>query len=216
MDYDSFVEKVNEMGFYTPFVNYIDLKLNGDVERGWRMRATKEKKLACGYFFNGKPGYIAPHFFSIFIDAFRARITMEERNAGGKLSKYEKAIWDLLCENNKPLGWHEIRNKLGFKSVEKNKIEVRKVESALKDLQMTFDVCICGGIDLAHSRTGDNYTTVLGYGIFDKWVPMEWMKINPRMEHEDALEIIYRQAERISTGGNAKKAFVKSLKLFKT
>jgi hypothetical protein len=136
-------------------------------------------------------------------------MAMEERYANGKLGKYEKAIWDLLYQNNKPLGWHEIRNNLGFKSVEKNKAEVRKVESALKNLQMTLDVCICGGIDLTHSQTGDVYTTVLGYGIVDNWVPTGWMEINQRMEHKKALGIIYRQAEKISTPGNAKKAFAK-------
>jgi hypothetical protein len=214
-EYDCFIEKVNEAGFYTPFVNYIDSELNSDIERGWRIRATQEKKLACGYFFTGKPGYIAPHYFSIFIDAFRPCIAMEERYADGKLGKYEKAIWDLLCQNNKPLGWHEIRNNLGFKSLEENKVEAGKAESALKNLQMTLDVCICGGIDLTHSQTGDVYTTVLGYGTVDDWVPTEWMEINPRMEREKALAIIYHQAEKISTPGNAKKAFTKSLKLIK-
>jgi len=43
LGYDCFVEKVNEMGFYTPFINYIDSELCGDTERGWRMRATQEK-----------------------------------------------------------------------------------------------------------------------------------------------------------------------------
>lgn len=215
LEYDLFIEKVNEAGFFTPFVSYVNSIIDGDTERGWRMRATQENKLACGYFFNGKPGYIAPRYISFFIDAFRPRMTMEERYAEGKLGKYERAIWDLLCQKNKPLGWHEIRSALGFKSVEKNKVEVRKIESALQNLQMTFDVCICGGIDLTHSQTGDVYTTVLGYDKVDNWVSEEWMKMNPRMEHEKALNIIYRQAEQISTAGNAKKAFNKSLKLYK-
>jgi len=39
--------------------------------------------------------------------------------------------------------------------------------------------------------------------------------MNPRMEHEEALEIIYLQAEKISNAGDAKKAFNKSLKSYK-
>jgi len=213
LNYDYFVEKVTEMGFYTPFSNYVDSGLSSDVERGWRIRAAQEKKLACGYFFNGKPGYISPRYFSIFIDAFRPRTTMDERYINGKLGNYEMAIWDLLSQNNNPLGWNEIRNKLGFPSL-KDKAEIRQLEYALKGLQMTFDVCICGGLDLKRSQTSDVYTTVLGYDRIDNWVPTEWMEINPRMEHEEALEAIYRQAEKTSSVGYEKKAFTKSLKLY--
>jgi len=41
------------------------------------------------------------------------------------------------------------------------------------------------------------------------------MEINPRMEHEEALEAIYRQSDKIS-GVKARKAFEKSLKLYKS
>ena len=212
MSYECWIYTAISVRAVTDSGNYIDSDINSDVERGWRMRATQEQELACGYFFNGKPGYIAPRYMSIFINAFRPRASMEERYADGKLGKYGKAIWTLLYESNKPLGWHEIRNKLGFKSVENNKVEIRKVEAALKDLQMTFHVCICGGIDLTHSQTGKVYTTVLGYGTVDNWIPAAWMEANPPMEQKEALEVIYCQAERISKIGNAKKAFRGSLK----
>jgi len=68
---------------------------------------------------------------------------------------------------------------------------------------MTFDITVSG-------TTGN-----MGCIKVDNWVPPRWLEMNPRMEHNEALEIIYRQAEKISHAGESKKAFVKSLKLYK-
>jgi len=220
LKYDEFIEKVNDAGFWTPFTNYIDQEIFkfawdgcnlkgqaylGDSETDpetWKTRVPQEKKLAYGYFFNGKPGgYIAPRFYSIFIDAFRPRMTVEERYESGKLGKYEKGIWDLLNQYGKPLSWSDFR--LILKSDAKNKVELRKLDSAIKCLQMTFDITVSG--------TEGN----MGCDKVDNWIPLEWLKMNPRMEHDEALETIYRQAEKISNAGDAKKAFTKSLKLYK-
>jgi len=214
LDYDLFVKKVDEAGFYTPFVNYIKplnegKDLSNDTERTWRMRATQEKKLACGYFFNGKPGYIAPRYFSIFIDAFKPLTTVEERYEAGKLNKYELDIWNLLNQYNKPLSISDFKNRLKTKGID----EQRKLESALYNLQTSFDVAICGGVD-SLSKQGDILGQILGYDKIDNCAPGEWMELNPRMKHDEALEIIYRQAEKISNNGEALKAFKKSLKLY--
>lgn len=216
LEYDCFIEKVNEAGFYTPFINYLnpDTKgneYNSDIERGWRIRATQEKKLACGYFFNGKPGYIAPRYFSIFIDAFRPNITIEEMYESGKLGRYERDIWNLLNQYDKPLSWSDFWKKLNVK----DKVERRKLESALFQLQMMFYVAINGGINDVSKSTGEIYAQFLGYDKIDNWVPVEWMEMNPRMGHEEALEIIYCQAEKISKSGEAQKAFKESYKLYK-
>jgi len=214
LDYDLFIKKVDEAGFYTPFVNYIKplnegKDLSNDTERTWRMRATQEKKLACGYFFNGKPGYIAPHYISIFIDAFKPLATIEERYESGKLNKYELDIWNLLNQYSKPLSISDFKNRLKTKGID----EQRKLEAALYNLQTSFDVAICGGVD-SLSKQGDILGQILGYDKIESCVPAEWMELNPRMKHNEALEIIYRQAEKISQKGEALKAFKKSLKLY--
>jgi len=213
LSYDLFVKKVEEAGFYTPFVNYIKpinegKDLSSDTERMWRIRVTKERKLACGYFFNGKPGYIAPRYFSIFIDAFRPLATIEERYEAGKLNTYERDIWDLLSQHNKPLSISDLKNKLCVKGRD----EQRMLETSLYNLQTSFDVAICGGVD-SLTKSGEFMGQILGYDKIDNCVPVEWMKLNPRMSSDEALEIIYQQAEKISIAGNARKAFNKSLKL---
>ena len=218
LKYNEFVEKVNDAGFWTPYTNYIDQDIfrfawgdnvdgqtyTNDPEtdpKKWITRVVKEKKFAYGYFFNGKPdGYIAPRFVSVFVDAFRPRMTVEERYNAGKISAYEKKVWDLLTEHGGSLDWSDLRKLMGFAPAVQYKTEIRKLESALKNLQMTFDLVSRGG------WVCDK---------LDNWIPSEWMEMNPRLEHEEALEIIYRQAEIITNAGDAKKAFVKSLKLYK-
>ncbi len=221
LKYSEFIEKVNNAGFWTPFTNYIDqevfkfssdgMNTKGQAYLGdpeidteiWKHSVLHERKLACGYFFNGKAGgYIAPHFYSVFIDAFRPRMTMEERYEVGKLGGYELKIWDFICKSNEPQGFSEIRKHFGFKGA-KDLSKTRKLESALKNLQMTFDIALCS--------TG----TELRYDKVDNWAPPEWLNMNKRMEHEEALEVIYRQAEKISNREDIKKAFKGSLNLYK-
>ena len=225
LKYNDFIEKVNKAGFWNQYTNYIDQNIfvygtengqaySGDYETDteiWKKRVAQEKKLAYGHFFNGKPGgYIAPCFYSIFIDAFRPRITMEERFKSGKLSKYERDIWNLLNQEGKPLSLSDFRKSMGILS--KDKVMYRKLESALKQLQMTFDITVCGIIEGLYDN-GESFSFT-GYDKVDNWVPKEWMEMNPRLEHKEALEIIYNQAEKYSNIGENKKAFTKSLKLY--
>ena len=157
--YDEFVERVNDAGFLTPFTNYIDPEIftwgrknsqaySGNLETDpeqWKTRSARERKLAYGCFFNGRAGgYISPRFYSIFIDAFNPRITPEERYESGKLGKYEKIVWDLLNQHGTPLSWSDFRQKAGLSPANKYKQEINQLDSALKQLQVTFDVTICG------------------------------------------------------------------------
>jgi hypothetical protein len=220
--YDDFIKHVNEAGFWTPFTNYIDQEIftfayDGNNPKGqnytndpdtdpelWKTRAAQEKKLAYGYFFNGKPGgYIAPNFYSIFIDAFRPRMTIEERYEAGKLGEYEYNIWNLLSQHATPQSWTDLRRKLGLEPAVKYKTAVSRLDKALKNLQMTFDITVDGTV--GH----------LGCDKVDNWIPSAWLEMNPRMEQQEALKYIYRQAEKISNPDDAKKAFAKSLKLYK-
>ena len=123
LKYDEFIEKVNEAGFRNRQTNHINPNIfiygaeggqsyTGDPEtdtRNWNTRAAQEKKLACGYFFNGDPdGFIAPRFYSIFIDAFRPRMTVEERHESGKLSEYEWKVWNVFNQIEEPISWSQI------------------------------------------------------------------------------------------------------------
>ena len=227
LKYNEFIEKVTKAGFWTPYTNYINQETfafahDGNNPEGqsytngpetdpetWKNRTAQEKNLAYGHFFNGKPGgYIAPRFYSIFIDAFRPRMTVEERFNAGKLGQMEMKIWNLINEKNSPIAISDIYNHYGFRAKEK----AREVESAFKCLQMTFDITISGFIeDEYHNGKPNKFT---GYDKVDNWVPKEWMAMNPRMEHGEALDVIYRQAEKISNAGDAKKAFRQSLKLY--
>lgn len=216
LKYQEFIDRVNEAGFLTPFSSYLPPDIAGQEYTGdpetdpriWRTRAAQEQKLACGYFFNGKPGYIAPRFLSIFIDAFRPPMTMEDRRTSGKLGQYEWEIWNLLNNTNRTLGWHEFWQMLGVTAKEDRKA----LEAALLRLQMTLDVTISGTSDILH-KSGEGHTKCIGYTKMDVWAAPEWMEMIPRMGHQEALELLYRQAEKGSSAGEAKKAFVKSLKL---
>ncbi len=226
LKYDEFIEKVNEAGFWTPFTNYINPIIFTYTENGegqdytgdsetdptiWDTRAAQEKKLACGHFFNGKSGgFIAPRFYPIFLDAFKPRMTVEERYESGKLGQYELKIWTLLNKVNRPLSFSDLWQHYGLKSKEERK----KLEAALNCLQISFDVTVSGVIE-GVNKNGTTFKFT-GYDKIENWVPAEWIKNECRMEHEEALEAIYRQSEKISNAGEAQKAFRQSLKLYKT
>lgn len=215
--YNYFIEKVNELGFITPFSEGTGAdgqSFTGDPDTDpwlWKERAAREKKLAYGSFFNGKKGYIAPRFYSIFVDAFRPYKSIEERYESGKLGRYEWEFWNLLNKENRPLGTHEYRAMIGVTAKDGRSA----LDAAIVRLQMTFDVTTIGNVDML-DKNGNPYNQSVGYDKIENWAPNEWMEMNPRMEHEEALEIIFRQAEKISNTGQAHKAFEKSLKLYKS
>jgi hypothetical protein len=55
----------------------------------------------------------------------------------------------------------------------------------------------------------------VGCGLIEDWVPEEWMSMNPRMEHEEAFDIIIRRACEVSElpADYIVKAFGKQLSL---
>ena len=220
LTYDEFIEMVNEWGFSTPYdgLGYADgQSFSGDPDTDpwiWKDRVTQEKKLAYGAFFNGKKGYIGPRFYSIFIDAFRPRKTVEERYESGNLGQYKWKFWNLLTSEDRALGTHEYRALIGVTAKDGRSA----LDNAVVKLQMTFDVTAVGNADML-DKNGKPYNQSVAYDKVDKWVPQEWLNMNPRMEHEEALEAIYRQVEKNTnavTAEEAKEAFKKSLKLYKS
>jgi len=231
--YDEFIGKVCEAGFRSRFTSCINPNIfvygaegsqsyTGDPETDagkWGLRAAQEKKLAYGHFFNGSPdGFIAPRFYSVFVDAFRPRMTVEERYASGRLGEYEWMVWDVFNALDGPVEWAQIWQQYGIRDA----AEKRKLDAALKNLQMTFDITVSNVVrgvlkngEPARYKDGSPIIGI-GYGKVDDWVPPEWMELNPRMEHREALEMLYRQAEKHSNAGDAKKAFAKSIKLYKS
>jgi len=218
--YNDFIEKMNEIGFAPPQTdfNIPDSQMwTGDPELDpwiWKDRAVQDKKLAYGSFYNGKKGYIAPRFYSIFIDAFKPRKTIEERHESGKLGQYEWKFWQLLKEENRALGTHEYRKLIGV-TADKGR---SALDAAVVRLQMTFDIATIGNVDML-DKNGKPYNQSVGYDKVENWVPQEWLTMNPRIEHEEALEAIYRQTEKnagVMSPELAKEAFKQSLKLYKS
>jgi len=101
-------------------------------------------------------------------------------------------------------------------------VEKRQLDAALKNLQMTFDIAvICpvsGVLKNGEPALYKNGSPIIGigYGKVDDWVPPEWFEMNPRMEHDEALKTICRQAEKFTNQKDALKAFRKSLQLYRS
>ncbi len=226
--YNDFVEKVIELGFLFPqdkdtrgFPTINDFVSEGqwwtnDPELDpwlWKDRVAEEKKLAYGSFFNGKKGFIAPQFYSIFIDAFQPRMTMEERWQSGTLGQLEWKFWNLLTSENRPVGTHEYRRMIELP----NNSTKSTLDAAVVSLQMTFDVTITGNMDML-DKNGMPYNKAVAFDKVEKWVPKEWLSLNRHMNHEEALEAIYSRACWICKGldlDRIKKVFSKSLKIYK-
>lgn len=226
--YDDFVEKVNELGFISssngiakgfPCINDFVPETQwwtGDPDLdpwGWKDRAAGEKKLAYGTFFENKKGFIAPGYYSIFLDAFHPAKTMEERQEAGILGKYEWLLWQLLGKENRPLGTHEYRAMLGVTA----KTGQSSLNTAVTNMQLTFDIALTGKVDMV-DKNGIPYNTSVGCDKMENWVPAEWLVLNPRMQHLEALETIYQRAQQISRGADQesiKKVFSKQLKLYR-
>ena len=212
--YSDFIESVNELGFLTPNMPNVvpgEQFWTNDPDTDpwlWKTRVAEEKKLIYGSFFNGKKGYIAPRFYSIFIDAFRPHKSMAERYESGKLGQYEWKFWNLLENEGRALGTHEYRSMLGVTAKDGRSA----LDAAVIRLQLTFDIVTTGNVDML-DKHGKPYNQSVAYNKVENWMPQGWMDINPKMEHEEAIEAIYRQAEKI---GADQKSFEKSLKLYKS
>ena len=226
--YNDFVNKVIELGFLFPPDK--DTKgfptINDFVSEGqwwtnnpeldpwlWKDRVAEEKKLAYGSFFCGKKGFISPQFYSIFVDAFRPMLTMEERWQSGKLGEFEWKFWNLITNENRPIGTHEYRRMIEIPDNSRKST----LDAAVVNLQMTFDVTITGNIDMLDKK-GMPYNKAEAFDKVDKWVPKEWLSLNQHMNHEEALETIYSHTQHICNGLDVeriKKMFSKSLKLYK-
>ncbi len=225
-EYEDFVEKVCELGFLMPkdkdikgfpvledFVPESQWWTNNpDIDPWlWKDRAATEKRLAYGAFFNGKKGYIAPEFYSVFMDAFRPKVSMAERYEAGKLGLYEWKFWCLLTNENRPIGTHEYRRMIDTGEKGKNALD-----AAVIRLQTTFDITIAGNMDML-DKDGHPYNKAVIYDMADNWIPPLWQSINPPMSHYEAVESIYKRLICVSKGldtAQAEKLFHKSQKLY--
>ncbi|SHL45063.1 hypothetical protein SAMN02745136_04931 [Anaerocolumna jejuensis DSM 15929] len=225
-EYEDFVEKVCELGFLMPkdkdikgfpvledFVPESQWWTNNpDIDPWlWKDRAATEKRLAYGAFFNGKKGYIAPGFYSVFMDAFRPKVSMEERYEAGKLGLYEWKFWCLLTNEKRPIGTHEYRRMIDTGEKGKNALD-----AAVIRLQTTFDITIAGNMDML-DKEGHPYNKAVVYDMTDNWIPPMWLSVNPPMSHYEAVESIYKRLIDVSKGldtAQSEKLFHKSQKLY--
>jgi hypothetical protein len=136
---------------------------------------------------------------------------MEERYESGKLGLYEWKFWSLLTIENRPIGTHEYRRMLDTGEKGKNALD-----AAVIRLQTSFDVTIAGNMDIL-DKDGHPYNKAVVFDKVDKWIPSQWLSINPPMSHEEAVETIYRRLTDVSKGLDrvqAEKLFHKSQKLY--
>jgi len=119
------------------------------------------------------------------------------------LKWYHYTIFKLIDKYNKSLSLTDIRKILGVKG----KSEQGKLETAIRQLHVTFDIAICGGVDIK-LKNGEYARQIFGYDKIENWIPTEWMDLNPRMEHEAVLQIIYRQVKIVSKTGEARKHLI--------
>ena len=227
LKYERFVELVNELGFMSMndvvagFPKIGDYIVEGQYWSDnpeldpwiWKDRVAAEKKLLYGSYFNSKKGVISPRFYSIFYCAFHPNITVEERYKAGKLNKQEWDVWNLLNKEGRALGTHEIRKLLGVTP----KSGASSVDTALVNLQLSFDIVISGNTDML-DKENKPYNKSVQYDLVERWVPDDWYQPNLIMSQQEALEKIYERAFQISNSldlDQVKKIFNKQIKLLK-
>jgi hypothetical protein len=90
------------------------------------------------------------------------------------------------------------------------------LDAAVIRLQATFDVTIAGNMDML-DKNGHPYNKAVVFDKADKWIPPQWLSINPPMSHDEALETIYRRLMDVSKDldiAQIMKLFHKSQKLY--
>lgn len=145
------------------------------------------------------------------MDAFRPKVSMEERYEAGKLGLYEWKFWSLLTNEKRPIGTHEYRRMIA--TGEKG---INALDAAVIRLQTTFDIAIAGNMDML-DKDGHPYNKAVVYDMADNWVPSLWLSINPPLSHYEAVESIYKRLIDVSKGldtAQAEKLFHKSQKLY--
>ncbi len=211
--YENFVDRVNELGFM-PMSNLLEglpsltgetpkeIWHTGDRETDpwcWKDRAAEEKKLAFGCILGGHKGFIAPHMYAAFYNAFRPEEHMEERHEAGMISPVVWELWKLF-ETRTLLDTSDIRREMGVTQ----KKGGSKVDSAIKELQKKFYITVAG-----NRRKTDKFGEPYGWpaNVYDKienWVPGEWMKISGKLCPGAAKEIILERGAVIGNNINAK------------
>lgn len=213
-NYESFVERVNELGFMA-FSNVLPgfpsltddtpghIWHTGDVDTDpwrWKDRAAEEKKLAFGCILGGYRGFIAPGMYSIFYTAYHPKEHMEERQISGLVSPMVWRLWRIFQERSL-LSTGDIRHEMG---VTKKK-GGSKVDKAIQELERMFYITVAG-----NRRKVDKFGKPFGwaanvYDTVENWAPKEWFEGNRCEDGDEARQYIFDRAMAISTGVNSEK-----------
>lgn len=114
----------------------------GDAETDpweWRMRVLEEKKdIAYGKVFFGASGYITKEWYPYFLAVRRQGMTLNDWYEIGKISYFEKQIYDVIAEN-KRIAFHDIKNECGI-----TKETNSQFEKAIVNLQKHLFITMCG------------------------------------------------------------------------
>ena len=105
----------------------------------WRMRVLEEQKdIAYGKVFFNASGYIAKEWYPYFLAVRRQGMTLNDWYEIGKISYFEKQIYDVIAENRK-IALHDIKNECGITKETNNQFE-----KALVNLQKNLFITMCG------------------------------------------------------------------------
>lgn len=105
----------------------------------WRMRVLEEKKdIAYSKVFFNASGYIAKEWYPMFLAVRRQGMTLNDWYEIGKISYFEKRIYDVIAENRK-IALHDIKNECGI-----TKETNSQFEKALVNLQKNLFITMCG------------------------------------------------------------------------
>lgn len=105
----------------------------------WRMRVLEERNdIAYAKLFFNASGYITKEWYPYFLSVRRNGKTLEQEYQNGKISNYEKRIYDIITENEVvPLDL--IKRIGGFSKEDKSKFD-----RAITQLQMKMYITMCG------------------------------------------------------------------------
>jgi len=200
LNYVNFIKQATERGFVSKHIADFpprnDHWWSNDPETDpvlWAMRAVGERRLIYGAFFKGQKGFISPEWYRIYFYAFHPPKTVEERYKAGLLKPEEWSVWQLLTQENRPFGTHEIRKHLGVAP----KKGAAAVDAAITRLQMTCDIIISGEADML-DKNGQPYNKSVAYSMRSEWIPDIDLHGHNYDSPSDALEKIYQKVYEIS------------------
>lgn len=151
----------------------------------WRMRVLEEQKeIAYAKVFFNASGYIAKGWYPYFLAVRRQGMTLADWYEIGKVSYFEKQIYNVIAENKK-IAFHDIKNECGI-----TKETNSQFEKALVNLQKNLFITMCGRMP-KFNKYGEPYgwNSTVFCTVEDFWGE----DLTAVMDAEEAYQVIYNR-----------------------